>query len=162
MATHISHEMLSHFAPATKQEQDVENKMDAGHASAVMPPKASSSQRRCEERKDYRYMCSYEIREAIGGESVVIGEGGAFVVNWSEEGILLLMALAPQAKQLIEVHISHSGWRKTLSIFEHRWTKLRQVESHGDLYLVGCRRKFGPWSYLSFSHLNETNYRFSL
>jgi hypothetical protein len=150
MATYISDEMLSHFVPVTKREQDVENKKDAGHASAVKPPKASFSQRRCEERKDYRHMCSYEIREAIGGESVVIGEGGAFVVNRSKEGILLLIALAPQAKQLIEVHISHSGWRKTLSIFEPRWTKLRQVESHGDLYLVGCRRKFGPCGYLSF------------
>jgi hypothetical protein len=150
MATHISDEMLSHFAPVTKREQDVENKKNADYASAVMPPKASSSQRRCEERKDYRHMCSYEIREPIGGESVVIGEGGAFVVNRSKEGILLLMALAPQAKQLIEVHISHSGWRKTLSIFEPRWTKLRQVESHGDLYLVGCQRKFGPCGYLSF------------
>ncbi len=150
MATHISDKMLSHFVPVTPREQDVENKKDAGHASAVMPPKASFSQRRCEERKDYRYMCSCAIREAIGGEFVVIGEAGAFVVNRSKEGILLLMALAPQAKQLIEVHISHSGWRKTLSIFEPRWTKLRQVESHGDLYLVGCRRKFGPCAYLSF------------
>ena len=95
-------------------------------------------------------MCSYEIREAIGGESVVIGEGGAFVVNRSKEGILLLMALAPQAKQLIEVHTSYSRWRKTLSIFEPRWTKTRQVESHGDLYLVGCRRTVGPCAYWSF------------
>ena len=95
-------------------------------------------------------MCSYEIREAIGGEYVVIGEGGAFVVNRSKEGILLLMALAPQAKQLIEVHISRSRWRRIVSIFESRWTKSRQVESHGDLYLVGCRRKFGPCEYSSF------------
>ena len=82
MATHISDEMLSHFVPVTKREQDVENKKDAGHASAVMPPKASSSQRRCEERKNYRQMCSYEIRETIGGESVVIGEGGGLHGQW--------------------------------------------------------------------------------
>ena len=150
MATHISDEMLSHFVPVTKREQDVENKKDAGHASAVMPPKASSSQRRCEERMNYRQMCSYEIRETIGGESVVIGEGGACMVNGSAEGILLLMALAPHARQLIEVRIAHSRWRKIVSIFEPRWTKTRQVESHGDLYLVGCRRKFGPCGYLSF------------
>ena len=37
MATHISDEVLSHFVPVTKREQDVENKKDAGHASAVMP-----------------------------------------------------------------------------------------------------------------------------
>lgn len=150
MATHISDEMLSHFVPVTKREQDVENKKDAGHASAVMPPKASSSQRRCEERKNYRHMCSYEIRETIGGESVVIGEGGACMVNGSAEGILLLMALALHAKQLIEVRISHSRWRRIVSIFEPRWTKPRQVEPHAGLYLVGCRRKFGPCEYSSF------------
>ncbi len=80
MATHISDEMLSHFVPVTN------------HASAVMPPTAISPQRRCEERMDYRHMCSYEIREIISGESVIIGEGGAFVVNRSTEGMLLLMA----------------------------------------------------------------------
>ena len=95
-------------------------------------------------------MCSYEIREIISGESVIIGEGGAFVVNRSTEGMLLLMALAPHAKQLIEVRISRSRWRRTLSIFEPRWTKPRQVESRGDLYLVGCRQKFGPCDYWSF------------
>lgn len=111
---------------------------------------AISPQRRCEERMDYRHMCSYEIRKIISGESVIIGEGGAFVVNRSTEGLLLLMDLAPHAKQLIEVRISHSRWRKIVSIFEPRWTKPRQVESHGDLYLVGCRRKFGPRDYLAF------------
>ena len=151
MAIQTLEESLSRSADVFQREQSIENTKDTDSASALLPsPTAATPQRRCEERTDYRHMCSYEIREAIGGESVVIGEGGAFVVNRSKEGILLLMALAPQAKQLIEVHISHSGWRKTLSIFEPRWTKTRQVESRGDLYLVGCRRKFGPCGYLSF------------
>ena len=151
MAIQNHEELLIRSADGFQREQSRENTQYIDSASVLLPPlTVASLQRRCEERKDYRYMCSYEVRETIGGESVVIGEGGAFVVNRSKEGILLLMALAPQAKQLIEVHISHSGWRKTLSIFEPRWTKLRQVESHGDLYLVGCRRKFGPCGYLSF------------
>jgi hypothetical protein len=151
MAIYSLEELLSHSAAVFQREQNLENIKYSDPASALWrSPLAASPQQRCEERTDYRYMCSYEIREAIGGESVVIGEGGAFVVNRSKEGILLLMALAPQAKQLIEVHISHSGWRKTLSIFEPRWTKTRKVESRGDLYLVGCRRKFGPCGYLSF------------
>ncbi len=151
MAIQTLEEFLSHSADVFRREQNLENTKNIDSGSALLPsPTAASQQWRCEERTDYWHMCSYEIRETIGGESVVIGEGGAFVVNRSKEGILLLMALAPQAKQLIEVHISHSGWRKTVSIFEPRWTKLRQVESHGDLYLVGCRRKFGPCAYLSF------------
>jgi hypothetical protein len=151
MAIQNHEELLSHSADVFQREQSLENAEYIDSASVLLPPlTVDSLQRRCEERTDCRYMCSYEIRETIAGKSVVIGEGGAFVVNGSKEGILLLMALAPQAKQLIEVHISHSGWRKTVSIFEPRWTKLRQVESHGDLYLVGCRRKFGPCGYLSF------------
>jgi hypothetical protein len=151
MAIHSLQELLSHSAAVFQREQNLENTKYSDPASALWrSPPAASPQQRCEERADYRHMCSYEIRETIGGESIVIGEGGAFVVNRSKEGILLLMALAPQAKQLIEVHTSHSRWRKTVSIFDPRWTKLRQVESHGDLYLVGCRRKFGPCGYLSF------------
>ena len=150
MAIHTLEELFSHSIPASQQEQSVENNKEVDSASAPPSPTAIFPQRRGEERVDYRHMCSYQIREIISGESVIIGEGGAFVVNRSTEGMLFLMALAPHAKQLIEVHISRSRWRKTLSIFEPRWTTTRQVESHGDLYLVGCRRKFGPRDYLSF------------
>ena len=150
MAIHTLEELFSHSAPVSQQEQSVKNKKEVDSASALPWPTAIAPQRRGEERVNYEHMCSYEIREAIGGESVVIGDGGSFVVNGSKQGILLLMAFPPHAKQLIEVRISRSGWRKTVSIFEPRWTKPRQVESHGDLYLVGCRRKFGPCDYLSF------------
>lgn len=150
MAIQTFEELLSDTAAVFQQEQNLEHNK-AVDSSALLPsPTAVFPQRRRDERMDYRQMCSYEIREPIAGESVVIGEGGAFVVNGSKEGILLLMALAPHAKQLIEVHISRSRWRRIVSIFEPRWTKSRRVESHGDLYLVGCRRKFGPCEYSSF------------
>lgn len=99
---------------------------------------------------DYRSTCSYEVLEAIDDKSVVIGQGEAFALNQSKEGILLLIALAPHAKQLIEVHTPRSGWGRTAHVFETRWTKPVQVESFGNLYLVGCRRIFGPCHYLSF------------
>lgn len=151
MAKQTLEELLSHSAEVFRREQSLENTKDMNSASALLPsPTAASQQRRSEERTDYRHMCTYEIRETIGGESVVIGEGGAFVVNRSKDGILLLMALAPHLNQLIEVHISHSRWRKTRSVFEPRWTKSRQLESHGNLYLVGCRRTVGPCAYWSF------------
>ena len=151
MAIQTLEELLSDAATVFQQEQNLENNKGVDSVFALLPsPTAISPQRRCDERMDYRHMCLYEIRETIAGEAIVIGEGGAFVVNGSKEGILLLMALAPHAKQLIEVRISRFGWRKTLSIFEPRWTKPRQVEPHGDLYLVGCRRKFGPCEYSSF------------
>ena len=70
--------------------------------------------------------------------------------DWSTEGMLLFMGRAPHAKQLIEVDTPRSGWGRTVNVFETRWAKPVQVESHGNLYLVGCRRIFGPCHYLSF------------
>ena len=58
-------------------------------ASAVMPAVAISPGRRCEVRMDYRDMCSYEVLESIGEESVIIRQGEAFALNWSTKGMLL-------------------------------------------------------------------------
>ena len=99
---------------------------------------------------DYRRMCSYEVLEAIEGESVVIGQGEAFALNQSTEGMLLFISLAPYAKQLIEVHTFRSGWGKTINVFEIQWARPVPVESLGNLHLIGCRRIFGPCHYLSF------------
>jgi hypothetical protein len=95
-------------------------------------------------------MCSYEVLEAIEGNSVVIGQGEAFALNRSTEGMLLFMGQAPHANQLIEVHTSRYGWSRTVNVFDVRWTRPVQVESLGNLYLVGCQRIFGPCHYLSF------------
>ena len=149
MAMHTLEEMLSHSATVTQWGGNVGNE-NIDHAPAGMPAIATPPGRRCEARMDYRRMCSYEVLEAIEGESVVIGQGEAFALNRSKEGMLLFIAMAPHAKQLIEVHTFRSGWGRTVSIYETRWTRLVPVESLGDLYLVGCRRIFGPCHYLSF------------
>lgn len=149
MTTHTFEEMIFHSATVTQWEESAEN-YEVDKASAVMSGLAIPPGRRCEARMDYRRMCSYEVLEAIEGESVVIGQGEAFALNRSTEGMLLLTALDPQAKQLIEVHTSRSGWGKTVNIFETRWARPVPVESLGTLYLVGCRRIFGPCHYLSF------------
>ncbi|HEY6288499.1 MAG TPA: hypothetical protein VIW48_03550 [Nitrospiraceae bacterium] len=149
MTTHTLEAMLSHSAAVTQWEQNVGNK-GVDQAFAVMPATTIPPGRRSEARMDYRHMCSYEMLEAIEGNSVVIGQGEAFALNRSTEGMLLLIALAPQARQLIEVHTTRSGWGRTVNVFETRWTKPVQVESLGNLYLVGCRRIFGPCHYLSF------------
>jgi hypothetical protein len=95
-------------------------------------------------------MCSHEVLEAIEDKSVGIRQGKTFAFNHSTEGMLLLLSLAPHAKQLIEVHSPRSRWCRTVNVFETRWTKPVPVESFGNLYLVGCQRIFGPLRYLSF------------
>ena len=49
------------------------------------------------------------------------------------------MSLAHHAKQLIEVHTLRSGWARTANVMEVRGIRAVQVESFGDLHLVGCR-----------------------
>jgi hypothetical protein len=145
MAMHTFKEGLSHSTAVAQWDWNVGNS-DVGQTSlaTTIPPG-----RRCEARMEYRRMCSYEVLAAIEGESVVIGHGEAFAFNQSTEGMLLLIALAPHVKQLIEVRTSRSGWGRTVNIFETRWAKPLQVVS-GNLYLVGCRRIYGPCHYLSF------------
>jgi hypothetical protein len=149
METHTLEAMPSHSTAVTWWERNVEHK-DVGQAPAMMPAITVPPGRRCEVRMDYRRMCSYEVLEAIDEKSVVIGQGEALALNRSTEGMLLLISLAPPAKQLIEVHTPRSGWGRTANVFETRWTRPVQVESFGNLYLVGCQRIFGPCHYLSF------------
>jgi hypothetical protein len=144
MVTHTRQAALSHSAAVTQWELNIGTKnKDVDHTSVVMPAAVVSPGRRCE-RMDYRQMSSYEGPEVIDGDSVVIGQGEAFALNRSMEGMLLLIALAPYSKQLIEAHTSPSGWGRIVNLFETRWARPVPVEAQGNLYLVGCRRIFGP------------------
>ena len=143
MAKYTSESTVAH------QKQNMENP-DADHTSATMPSTAIPPGRRSEARKDDRRPCSYETRETIEHESVVVGHGEAFALNRSRGGILLLMATAPHAKQLLEVHSLESRWSRTVSICEPRWVRPVQVESQEHQFLVGCGRIVGPCHYMSF------------
>jgi hypothetical protein len=101
-------------------------------------------ERRSEARKGHQDLCSYEMLDAKEGVSAVIEQGTAVALNWSAEGILLLMRRAPQAKHLIEVRSSRQGWGGTVDVYGVRWTETVPVESFENLYLVGCQRIFGP------------------
>lgn len=149
MVTHMLEAQHSLGSVTTQCTQHLGD-TDLDHAFAAMAVTAVPPARRGEARKEYRLMCTYEVLEAREDQSVVIEQGEAFALNRSTEGILLLMGKPPQDKQSIEVHTSRFGWGKTVNVFEVRWTKPVQVESLGHLYLVGCRRTFGPCHYLSF------------
>ena len=78
---------------------------------------------------------------------MVIQEGEAYSLNRSQHGIMLLMGYAPNAKQVVELHIPEAHWRRSLNLYEVQWTKAISIESRGDLYLVGCKLVFGPSRY---------------
>ncbi|HSS30493.1 MAG TPA: hypothetical protein VLL06_05700 [Nitrospiraceae bacterium] len=149
MATHTLEAMLSHCTAVSLRERQVGNR-EFDQTSSRLPVGAIPLSRRCEERMEYRGICSYEMLEVINEDSLIIEQGEAIAVNRSTEGMLLFMGIAPHVKQLIEVHTSRFGWGRTANVFEARWVSQVRVESLGDLYLVGCRRIFGPCHYLSF------------
>lgn len=105
---------------------------------------------RCGERTESRRACSYEVQEVVDGESVVVSRGETVALNRSEDGVLLVMNRAPRTNQIIEVHAHRGLLRRTAHVYEARWTKSVQMESLGDVYLVGCRRVLGPCHYISF------------
>ncbi len=133
----------------TQGKQNAKNQ-DIDRTSDEMLAIPIPSERRREARKDFRCICTYEVLEAIEDKSVGIRQGQAFAFNQSAEGMLLLIGIAPREKQLIEVHSHRSRRGRTANVFETRWTKPLPVESLGSLYLIGCKRIFGPLDYLSF------------
>lgn len=106
--------------------------------------------RRQEHRVSEQQVCSYALCESIDEAAVVIQEGEAYSLNRSQHGILLLMGYSPNAKQVLELHVSETQWRRSLNLYEVQWTRPVSIESRGDLHLVGCRLVFGPSRYWAF------------
>jgi hypothetical protein len=139
MATRTLEVMRAYNTMITLRGQKVRNE-EVAQASGMLPAATVSPERRCETRVEYRCMCSYEVLEAVGEELVVIEQGEAFALNSSTEGVLLFLGQPLHGKQLIRVDIARSGRDQIGNVFESRWTKPVQMESLGNLYLIGCRR----------------------
>jgi hypothetical protein len=112
--------------------------------------KVSFPSRRREERVNEPKVCAYSLCESLNGERVTIQQGEVYCINRSEHGILVLMGGRPRKQQLLELHVAETRWEYSLSLYEVQWTKLIPVESHGELFLVGCRLVFGASRYWAF------------
>ena len=133
------------YSPATTvtlKESHVKNK-EVSRLFNAMTAATTPPERRCEGRGEYRCRCSYEVAEAIDREVAFFEYGEAFALNRSVGGMLLVMGHALHVAQLVEVQAFHSQLGRTVNVCEARWTRPIQVESLGNLYLVGCRRLFG-------------------
>jgi hypothetical protein len=106
--------------------------------------------RRREARVNEQKVCAYSLCESLDGQRVTIEQGEVYCVNRSEHGILVLMGGRPRKQQLMELHVAETRWEYSLSLYEVQWTKLVPVESHGELFLVGCRLVFGASRYWAF------------
>ena len=106
--------------------------------------------RRQEHRASEHRLCTYTLCESIDEAGVVIQEGEAYSLNRSQHGLLLLMGYSPNAKQLLELHIPETQWRRSVNLYVVQWTKPVSIETRGELFLVGCRLVFGPSRYWAF------------
>ena len=108
------------------------------------------SERRQEVRVDGSKVCAYSLCESIEGERVLIEQGEVYSLNRSEHGILVLMGSRPRNRQLLELHVPQARWEYAVNLYEVRWTKVLPIESHGNLFLVGCRLLLGASQYWAF------------
>lgn len=149
MKTDVLHRILSYCSARGKSgvttEEQVELPQD--RISATVPSRRPSRQ---EERLDLRRVCSYEMIEGLGEDSIVVHQGEAFALNICSEGILLLMDQTPQVQQLLEIHTLSSKRSHVLTLFEVCWTRQIQIGVHDSKCLVGCRLTFGPSPYFLF------------
>lgn len=99
--------------------------------------------RRQEARIEDAHCCAFEMCESDQDGAMVICEGQLVTVNRSAHGILLMMREAPRVNQLIEVHNAKLGWLRSMMVYQVQWTRPVHVESHGDMFLVGCRLTVG-------------------
>jgi hypothetical protein len=106
--------------------------------------------RRRETRVNEQKACVYSLCESLDGEQMTIEQGEVYSINRSEHGILVLMGGRPRERQLLELHIAETRWEYLLNLYEVQWTKIVPVESHGELFLVGCRLVFGASRYWAF------------
>jgi len=81
--------MFTHSAAVGLEEPKLGD-IDFDQASAKLRAATILPGRRCEARMTYRGLCPYEVIEAKEGQSVIIGQGEAFALNQSTEGMLLL------------------------------------------------------------------------
>ncbi|MBH0196830.1 MAG: hypothetical protein HP494_14870 [Nitrospira sp.] len=136
---HISHSYVAEYVQAGIQMGRL-----SGSVTAPFPT------RRREERVAEQRVCTYELCEAIDEAGVTIQQGEAYSLNRSSHGILLFMGAVPRKQQLLEIHVPESNWRRSLNLYEVKWTKPVTVDSRNHLFLVGCRLMFGPSRYWAF------------
>jgi len=106
--------------------------------------------RRQEVRCNAPKVCGYGLCESTGEESLSIEQGEAYCLNRSEHGVLVLIGSRVRTRQLIELHVAETRWEHSLNLYEVQWTKAVSVESHGHLFLAGCRLVLGASRYWSF------------
>ncbi len=145
MTIHFLERILSLWSTATKKGE-TEGQVQAGHTrDEIVAPAVHD--RRYDDRLAVGKACSLEMNESLDEQSIVFHQGEALLLNISSGGMLVLMELAPRVGDLVEIRMSGSKCGHTLSLLEVRWTREVPMEEHGSRYLVGCRFRFGPYSF---------------
>ena len=120
---------------------------DAAMAGGRQVKEIVCPSRRGEARVSEQKVCTYSLCESVDGGHVNIEQGEVYCINRSEHGILVLMGSRPRTQQLLELQVAETQREYSLSLYEVQWTKVVPVETHGELFLAGCRLVFGASRY---------------
>ncbi len=145
MTHHFFERILSLWSTGQKKGE-TEWQAQAGHARHEIVAPAVRD-RRHDDRLAIGKACSFEMNESLNEQTIVLHQGEALLLNISSGGMLLLMEPAPRVRDVVEIRTSGSKCGRTLSLLEVRWTRQLLIEEHGSRYLVGCRFRFGPYSW---------------
>ncbi len=145
MSIHFLERILSLWSTGQKKGE-TEGQAQAGHGrDEILAPAVHD--RRHDDRLAVGKACSFVMNESLGEQAIVLHRGEACLLNISSGGMLLLMEPAPRVRDVLEIRTSGSKCGRTLSLLEVRWTRQLLIEEHGSRYLVGCRFRFGPYSW---------------
>ncbi len=148
MRADVLHKLLS-YCSLGKSPGSKKDKVGVSRVSAADGRFLHSDRTDCrgEERFAFQGLCLYEMIEGLTHTQVLLHRGEAITVNVSSQGIMLLMDQPPVVHQLIELRPAMEAGRRDFSLFEVRWSRPVPEAGPRDMYLVGCRLKFGVCPY---------------
>jgi hypothetical protein len=96
--------------------------------------------RRDTERWSCRQVYPYELTRVLDGSTVQLREGAGYSINRSIGGMLLLLPEKVYTQQVFAIQEPSEIKREEFSkLGEVRWTRPIEVDSYGNMYLVGIR-----------------------
>src|SRR5262245_48655544 len=102
--------------------------------------------RRREPRSRRIRLCVYNLmtRSSVNPDvlGVALEEGRGMAMDESQTGIGLLLRVAPEEGQILEIQSTYTPLGPTISLVEVCWTKLLVRDEEDRVYFVGCRVNF--------------------
>ena len=99
-----------------------------------------AEERRDSKRAPCRLVCPFKLTKFVDKSTVMLTKGFGHVINKSVRGMLLLLPVPLNKRQVVEIQVSSEA-RKTMStkLVEVCWARAIPVSTRVKMYLAGTR-----------------------